>query len=103
MVRRNEDPGRPYGTARRHRLRPVGHSVEHDRDPSVATESPCAITPRQVAALRLLTEGCSLEEIASVMEVRPITVRNHIQAAMDRLGARTRLEAVLAAINRGLL
>jgi DNA-binding CsgD family transcriptional regulator len=61
------------------------------------------ITPRQIAALRLLAEGCSPDEIAGALNVRPITVRNHIQAAMDRLGARTRLEAVILASRTGLL
>ena len=67
------------------------------------TESGPPITSRQVAALRLLAEGYSPEEIAAAMEVRPITVRNHIQAAMDRLGARSRLEAVIIASRAGLL
>jgi DNA-binding CsgD family transcriptional regulator len=62
-----------------------------------------AITPRQAAALRLLAEGASPEEIAESLGVRPITIRNHIQAAMDRLGARTRLEAVILASRAGLL
>lgn len=62
-----------------------------------------SLTARQVSALRLLAEGCSPEEIAANLGVRPVTVRNHIQAAMDRLGARSRLEAVIIASRTGLL
>jgi DNA-binding CsgD family transcriptional regulator len=69
----------------------------------VSPELQHLITPRQIAALRLLAEGYSPEEIAGSLGIRPITIRNHIQAAMDRLGARTRLEAVIIASRAGLL
>lgn len=62
-----------------------------------------ALTERQVAVLRLLAEGKTPQEIASALSIRLVTVRNHAQAAMDRLGARTRLEAVLFATRAGIL
>ncbi|PKN82388.1 MAG: hypothetical protein CVU47_03285 [Chloroflexi bacterium HGW-Chloroflexi-9] len=61
------------------------------------------LTARQVDVLRLLSQGRSTSEIASSLGVRAVTVRNHAQAAMDRLGARTRLEAVILAARTGLL
>jgi DNA-binding CsgD family transcriptional regulator len=62
-----------------------------------------SLTPRQKHALCLLAEGFTPDEIAEGMQVRPVTVRNHIQAAMERLGARSRLEAVITASRAGLL
>lgn len=103
MVRRVEDPAPASGGLRGRPHRLLRPTAKHAGDPSIFPEPPCSITPRQGAALRLLADGYSPEEIAAVMEVRPITVRNHIQAAMDRLGARTRLEAVIMASRAGLL
>jgi len=103
MVRRVDATGEVPLGARLPNQRPFHPTPKPGSDPAAFAESRVAITPRQVAALRLLAEGCSPDEIASVMDVRPITVRNHIQAAMDRLGARTRLEAVILASRAGLL
>lgn len=61
------------------------------------------LTRRQVEALRLLARGLSPREIARALDVSPVTVRNHIQTAMERLGAHTRLEAVMLASRAGLL
>lgn len=61
------------------------------------------LTSRQRQILRLLATGKRPEEIAAELGLRRVTVRNHVQSAMDRLGARTRLEAVLIAARSGLL
>ena len=45
----------------------------------------------------------SPRDIARTLDVSPVTVRNHIQTAMERLGAHTRLEAVMLASRAGLL
>ncbi|MEZ4502916.1 MAG: LuxR C-terminal-related transcriptional regulator [Dehalococcoidia bacterium] len=66
-------------------------------------EPQAPLTARQYQVLSRLAAGLSPAEIAQELELRPITVRNHLQAAMERLGARTRLEAVLTAARTGLL
>jgi len=66
-------------------------------------ETQAPLTPRQYQVLTRLASGLSPAEIAEELDLRPITVRNHLQAAMERLGARTRLEAVLTAARAGLL
>ncbi|MDO9446091.1 MAG: LuxR C-terminal-related transcriptional regulator [Dehalococcoidia bacterium] len=71
--------------------------------PASASEARPDLTARQIDVLRLLSQGRSTSEIASALGVRTVTVRNHAQAAMDRLGARTRLEAVILAARTGLL
>lgn len=69
-----------------------------------ATHAPSeGLTSRQIETLRLLARGVTPREIARTLEVRPITVRNHIQTAMERLGAHSRLEAVMIASRAGLL
>ena len=61
------------------------------------------LTSRQRQILRLLATGKRPDEIAAELGLRRVTVRNHVQSAMERLGARTRLEAVLIAARSGLL
>jgi DNA-binding NarL/FixJ family response regulator len=62
-----------------------------------------ALTPREVEVLRLLADGLSHEEIGRQLEIGPETVRTHARKAADRLGARTRTQAVAKAIRLGLL
>ena len=101
MVRPVEEHLVPAAAPRRQVLRAFrgGKRQAEPVDAALAN----AITPRQIAALKLLAEGYSPDEIAGSLGVRPITIRNHIQAAMDRPGARSRLEAVIIATRAGLL
>lgn len=61
------------------------------------------LTTREVEVLTLLAEGLSHEEIGKRLEIGPETVRTHARKAADRLGARTRTQAVATAIRLGLL
>ena len=64
---------------------------------------PGGLTRRQVEILRLLARGTTPRAIAFALGVSPVTVRNHIQTAMERLGAHSRLEAVMLASRTGIL
>ncbi len=61
------------------------------------------LTPRQDAVLHLLAAGRSTDEIGDELGLARATVRNHVQAVLRRLGARSRVEAVALARERGLL
>jgi len=61
------------------------------------------LTPRQRQVLRLLGEGRTTVTIASDLGIADETARNHIKAVLRALGARSRLEAVVAARREGLL
>ena len=76
-----------------------------ERRPMPATRSGegLTLTARQLEVLCCLARGQTPAQIAAELGVTPITVRNHVQAAMDRLGAKSRLEAVLTAMCLGLL
>ncbi|MDP6606043.1 MAG: LuxR C-terminal-related transcriptional regulator [Dehalococcoidia bacterium] len=66
----------------------------------------CALTPpteRQLEIIRLLAAGEEAPEIAEILDVSPVTVRNHIQGAMERLGVRSRVQMIVAAARAGLL
>jgi len=61
------------------------------------------LTPRQRAILELLAEGHSYEDIGCALSVSVNTVRTHVRMMYERLGASTRLEAVMAAMDGGLI
>jgi len=44
------------------------------------------LTPRQREVVRLVSLGCTVEEIALVLNLSPSTVDNHKTRAMQRLG-----------------
>jgi DNA-binding CsgD family transcriptional regulator/sugar-specific transcriptional regulator TrmB len=73
---------------------PLGHLVPSD---------PQGLTGQQAAALRLLAEGHTDETIAKRLGVSHRTARRIASELMDRLGARSRFEAGVRAVQRGWL
>jgi len=73
-----------------------------DEPPEPALHS-VHITPRQMDVLRHLAQGHSTAVIAEKLGIATETVRNHVRALIARLGAHTRLEAVMRAHELGIL
>lgn len=88
-----------------HHVAGVFGLAEIDRQAPVAraTTDGVSLTPRQAQVLHLLARGCSTEQMAEELGVAVDTVRNHIRAILRRLGAHSRLEAVIAAHSRDLV
>jgi DNA-binding NarL/FixJ family response regulator len=61
------------------------------------------LTERERQVLRLLADGCSYDEVGKALFISPETVRTHVGKALRKLGARTRTEAVAAALRAGLI
>jgi DNA-binding CsgD family transcriptional regulator len=61
------------------------------------------LTPSQTEVLQLLATGLETAEIAERLGISRETARNHIRALLRRLGAHSRLEAVIAGSRHGLL
>ena len=59
------------------------------------------LTEREREVLTLLARGYTGEEIARELKVSAETVRAHVRNAVTKLHARTRLHAVVLAIQRG--
>jgi PAS domain S-box-containing protein len=74
-----------------------------DRRDAGGRAPPVVLSPRQTSVLRLLASGAGTKAIARALGISPATVRNHIQQIMTALGAHSRLEAVVRALQRGLL
>jgi DNA-binding NarL/FixJ family response regulator len=53
------------------------------------------LTPREVEILQWIRRGKTTREIAAALVVSPHTVRKHVEHILERLGARTRIEAVV--------
>ncbi|MHB8657635.1 MAG: response regulator transcription factor [Solirubrobacteraceae bacterium] len=62
-----------------------------------------AVTPRGLDVLGGLAEGLHDEEIARRLGISTSSVRKHLGNAQERLGARTRTQAVAAVVRRGLV
>lgn len=62
-----------------------------------------SLTRREIEVLQLLADGCSTKQLAESLGLSLNTVRNHVQSAINRLGAHSKLEAVSIAIRQGLI
>jgi DNA-binding NarL/FixJ family response regulator len=61
------------------------------------------LTTRERETLDLLAEGASTAQISDRLGVARNTARNHVQRVLEKLGARSKLEAVAIARRTGLL
>lgn len=61
------------------------------------------LTPRQIECLLWVREGKSSTDIGTILGLSARTIDDHLAAACERLGVRTRTQAVVVAIERGLL
>lgn len=62
-----------------------------------------SLTPRELEVLRALGDGMSSPEVSEELGITRNTLRTHVHNIMGKLGARSKLEAVLTAIRLGLV
>jgi two-component system, NarL family, response regulator DesR len=76
-------------------------------DPALAEESLVSgaspLTSRETEVLRAARGGDTVADLAAALHLSEGTVRNHLSAAMGKIGARNRAEAVRLAEERGWL
>jgi len=61
------------------------------------------LTSRERDVLRLLADGNTNEQMGALLTISPQTVRTHVQKAMEKLGATTRVQAVAIALRESLI
>jgi DNA-binding NarL/FixJ family response regulator len=65
--------------------------------------SPAPLTKREREVLRLLSEGKKTDEMGEQLFISDVTVRNHIQNILRKLGVHSKLEAVVYAYQNQLI
>lgn len=68
-----------------------------------ADEQTVSLTPRELATLELLARGLTNPQIADRLVISASTVNFHVHNVLDKLGAKTRTEAVVIAAKEGLI
>ena len=59
------------------------------------------LTPRELEIMQWIGRGKTTREIATVLVLSPHTVRKHVERILEKLGARTRSEAVARVVEAG--
>jgi DNA-binding NarL/FixJ family response regulator len=62
-----------------------------------------SLTPRELMVLRLMATGLSNRDIAGALSISERTVKFHVTAILNKLGADNRTQAVALASRRGML
>jgi DNA-binding CsgD family transcriptional regulator len=70
---------------------------DHDSRPSRPTPSRRALTDRELDVLRYLPTRLSTTDIAVKLRISPNTVKTHLKNIYQKLGARSRNEAIVKA------
>jgi DNA-binding CsgD family transcriptional regulator len=69
----------------------------------VAPPPGAALTPRELDVLRLVARGLGNKEIAAELRITTHTVKYHLAAVLEKLGVRSRTEAVSLGVRKGLV
>jgi len=75
----------------------VDLSTPADRDTADIVRRLSSLTPQQVRVLMMLSEGLLNKQIAYELSVSEATVKAHVSAILQKLGAESRTQAVIAA------
>jgi len=81
---------------------PTPHIEAYER-PRTPTEQGRPLTAREREVLSLFAEGLGTEATAARLEISRVTVRNHSQRILAKLGVHSRLAAVAKGHQDGLI
>ncbi len=78
-------------------------AVDSGNGSSAAHPGISPLSARQRQVLKLMAEGHSAPVISDLLQIRPVTVRNHIQHIQEKLGVHSQMEAVAYAYRHDLI
>lgn len=78
-------------------FRRVAALAANDTAAAASAPAPCTLTARQAEIVALIDDGLSNKQIARELCIEVPTVKNHVHAILEKLGARTRGEAAAMA------
>jgi len=81
----------------------VSERVVSTAAPGAALQADAALTARELEVLRLVARGLSNKEIAADLRITTHTVKYHLAAVLEKLGVRSRTEAVSLGVRTGLV
>ncbi|HWC75491.1 MAG TPA: LuxR C-terminal-related transcriptional regulator [Gemmatimonadales bacterium] len=71
--------------------------------PAEVTSPGAALSSRELEVLRLVARGLGNKEIAAELGITTHTVKYHLAALLEKLGVRSRTEAVSLGVRKGLV
>src|SRR5204863_9991701 len=80
----------------------VSERVVSTAAPGAAAQG-AALTARELDVLRLVARGLGNKEIAADLRITTHTVKYHLAAVLEKLGVRSRTEAVSLGVRKGLV
>ncbi len=63
---------------------------------------PLFLTPRERQVVQLLIDGCSNDDIATRLRLRPQTVKNQLTRIYTKVGVSSRVQLAVAVLRQGL-
>jgi len=80
----------------------VAGSIAQGWESGEVEEKLTELTGRELEVLQYLAKGLSTAHVARELGISPVTVRNHIQKVLEKLGVHTKMAAVAYAYRIGL-
>jgi len=81
----------------------VSERVVSTAAPAADAQAGAALTARELDVLRLVARGLGNKEIAADLGITTHTVKYHLAAVLEKLGVRSRTEAVSLGVRKGLV
>jgi len=81
----------------------MGKLIQGLRQMGSGDSTPDSLTPTEIKIMALLGRGNSNKEIASQLNCSVKTIKNHLNSIFQKLDASNRTEAVVKAIEKGLI